>query len=380
MHTYTYICLVGNNNCCYRNITLYTFPVFFFIKMVKFTNNDQSNNCRKPAVVKKKKKKKKPKISLSLQKKKLLRNTVNEMGLSYCVKNYKRIANCMNVTSLRTEEGYQVVLEYIKTIIPNNTLLLLNGIESFDSLCTLLNIHSSTNRNDVRTMRTLFDNNANSYKLVEEVEHKCLELYVKQREIIEQDKQQTLSRVHKCKICNTSVQTKADGTILYKTLVRDEQYSQSMAGKKMFSTYKGKLKDMCSGCIKKYNCSGNGCGCTLYNGVACNKYCTKCTTPSFDANNSKRCNNCKSRDRVKRQSIACKTPPPRKNSKFRRTPVRDKDFMYYDLQTEQILKEKQDFDVCVARSKNAKEKFVTQLKNIFHYTYETIENILTGSS
>ena len=54
-----------------------------------------------------------------------------------------------------------------------------------------------------------------------------------------------------------------------------------------------------------------------------------------------------SRDRVKRQSIACKTPPPRKNSKFQRTPVRDKDFMYYDLQTEQILKEKQDFDVCV---------------------------------
>ena len=34
---------------------------------------------------------------------------------------------------------------------------------------------------------------------------------------------------------------------------------------------------------------------------------------------------------VKRQSIACKTPPPRKNSKFRRHPVRDKDFMYYDL-------------------------------------------------
>ena len=120
MHTYTYIHLVGNNNYCYRNITLYTFPVFFFIKMVKFTNNAQSNNCRKPAVVKnksmKKKKKKKPKISLSNQKKKLLRKTVNEMGLSYCVKNYKKIANCMNFTSLRTEEGYQVVLEYIKTI------------------------------------------------------------------------------------------------------------------------------------------------------------------------------------------------------------------------------------------------------------------------
>ncbi len=320
-----------------------------------------------------------PKISLSNQKKKLLRKTVNDMGLSYCVKNYKTIANHMNVTSLRTEEGNQVVLEYIKTIIPNNTLLLLNGIKPIETLCTLQTIHSSTNRNDVRTMRTLFNNDANSYKLVKEIEPKCLELYVEQRKIHEQDKQQTLGRVHKCKLCNTSVETTADGTILYKTLVRDPQYAKSMRGKKMFSTHKGQLKDICQGCMPKFQCNGDGCGCTLYNGVACNKYCNKCTTPSFDENN-KRCNNCKQRDRVKRQQFIAKTPPMKRNNKFRKTPVRDKDFMYYDLQSEQILKKKQDFDACASRSQSAKEKLVTKFKNIFHYTYETIENIFIGSS
>eukprot|EP00943_MAST-04B_sp_MAST-4B-sp1_P007392 g7392.t1 len=285
----------------------------------------------------------------------------------------------MNIKSLRTPEGNAVVLNFIKSIIPKDTLNMLDSI-TYENLCTLQTLHSRNDGPSERTKRSLLNDSTISKRLFNEIDVAALDSYVENRKIKEVLNKEKEEAIHQCTICTTRCEKDSNNNVVRGTVVRDSLYSLTMAGRKMFAKNNKELRSICQGCYKRFKCSNDGCGCYFYNGVGYSTYCKKCSFPSFDVNNPKRCSHCKQLDREKRQQNKLKTPIKKRNKKFRRTPVRHQDFMYYEVQKEIMLKNVNDFDLERNRSELAKETFLTGVKNTYHYTLDTVSKIFESAS